>query len=86
MSEQTSPRPLLLLVDDDALIVESLSFALVWFLNALTTGVSATVTDSGPADLGTSSWARGDNAERLVHRPLAHGRNVQRAAADMLGA
>ncbi|MCZ6666899.1 MAG: sigma-54-dependent Fis family transcriptional regulator, partial [Gammaproteobacteria bacterium] len=28
MSEQASPRPLLLLVDDDALIVETLSFAL----------------------------------------------------------
>ena len=39
-----------------------------------------------PADLGTSSWARGDNAERLVRRALAHGRSVQRAAADILGA
>jgi len=28
VSEQASPQPLLLLVDDDALIVESLSFAL----------------------------------------------------------
>ena len=44
--------------------------------------MSLTICSSGvtlPADLGTSSWARGDNAERLVRRALAHGRNVKRA-------
>ena len=75
---------------DTLLIVlpETDEFAARALSEKLLSSVSLTTYSSGvtvPAELGTSSWERGDNAERLVRRALAHGRSVQRAAADMLG-
>ena len=77
--------------DETLLIVlpETDEYAARALSEKLLSSVSLTICSSGvtlPADLGTSSWAGGDNAERLVRRALAHGRNVKRAAADMLGA